>query len=103
MTTRMFGDLQQDPVSTLEYRFSPASDPARGRLLLLHGVGSNERGMVALGEEMPADLEVLAEKADQWLNELGVGHEFKLYPIGHELSGAVVADFVEWLDSLIPA
>lgn len=221
MTTRTFSDLQQDPLSTLQYRLSPATGPMRGRLLLLHGVGSNERGMVALGEHMPADLEVLAvqgplaigpqayawfnvqfgaqgpvidagqadasrrqlmalieslasaptviagfsqggimsagvgltapqlvkgfgllsgrilpeiaehvagpgalsnlkafvahgihdnklpvswaEKADQWLNELGVRHELKLYPIGHELSGAVVADFVEWLDALIPA
>lgn len=221
MTTRTFGDLQHDPVSHLHYRPSPASGPVRGRLLLLHGVGSNERGMVALGEHMPGDLEVLAvqgplavgpqqfawfnvqfgeqgpvinaeqaeasrrqllalaqalpplptviagfsqggimsassgltapalfkgfgllsgrilpeiavrlagplelsalkafvahgihdnklpvswaERADQFLNELGVRHELKLYPIGHELSGAVVADFVEWLNALIPA
>jgi len=218
--TRPFSDLQQDPASALQYRLSPAAGTPRGRLLLLHGVGSNERGMVALGEHMPADFDVLAvqgplaigpqqfawfnvqfgaqgpvinaqqaeasrvqlltlvqslaplptviagfsqggimsagaaltapqhfkgfgllsgrilpeiaplvaapvalaelrgfvahgihddklpvtwaEKADQWLNELGVRHELKLYPIGHELSGAVVADFVEWLEQLLP-
>ncbi len=220
MTLRTFTELQQDPASALKYRLSPASGPSRGRLLLLHGVGSNERGMVALGEHMPEGVEVLAvqgplaigpeqfawfnvqfgpqgpvinaeqadasrlqllalvqalapvptviagfsqggimsagagltapqlfkgfgllsgrilpeitpqvaspvalaslkafvahgihdnklpvswaEKADQWLNELGVRHELKLYPIGHELSGAVVADFIEWLNALLP-
>lgn len=40
---------------------------------------------------------VWAQRADQWLADLGVAHVTRYYPIGHEISPAVHADFLEWL------
>lgn len=37
-----------------------------------------------------------AERADAWLDELGVQHETKLYDAGHTLSPAMRAAFVAW-------
>lgn len=38
-----------------------------------------------------------AQRADDWLTRLGVAHETKLYPTGHELGAAMRADFLAWL------
>ncbi|NKF20900.1 alpha/beta hydrolase [Solimonas marina] len=38
-----------------------------------------------------------AERARQWLTELGVPHEAHRYPIGHGIDAAVRDDFVAWL------
>lgn len=38
-----------------------------------------------------------AERAEQWLSELGVRRQIRLYPMGHQLSGEEVADFNQWL------
>ncbi|WP_454719817.1 MULTISPECIES: alpha/beta hydrolase [Cupriavidus] len=38
-----------------------------------------------------------AERADALLGRLGVRHETRFYDMGHELSHAEVADFVQWL------
>ena len=38
-----------------------------------------------------------AQRADDWLTRLGVAHEVKLYPTGHELGAAMRADFLAWL------
>ena len=38
-----------------------------------------------------------ADRADHWLTKLGVPHETRRYPIGHELNTDVVADFNQWL------
>lgn len=38
-----------------------------------------------------------AERAEQWLTELGVKRQIRLYPMGHQLSGEEVADFNQWL------
>lgn len=38
-----------------------------------------------------------AQRADDWLTRLGVAHETKLYPGGHELDQAMRADFLAWL------
>jgi 4,5-DOPA dioxygenase extradiol len=39
-----------------------------------------------------------AQRSDQWLNELGVAHTLKLYPIDHGISPAMQADFMNWLN-----
>ncbi|AVY94595.1 MULTISPECIES: alpha/beta hydrolase [Microvirgula] len=57
--------------------------------------GSN--GFIAHGrfdDKLPV---AWAERADQWLDALGVPHRTQLYPIGHELSLTVVDDFKHWL------
>jgi phospholipase/carboxylesterase len=38
-----------------------------------------------------------AERSDQWLGELGVAHETRLYPGGHSISAPMQVDFVEWV------
>ena len=42
-----------------------------------------------------------AERADQWLDALGVPHQTRRYPIGHELNADVVADFQQWLAGVL--
>ncbi len=42
-----------------------------------------------------------AERADQWLDALGVAHLTRRYPIGHELNADVVADFRQWLAGVL--
>jgi phospholipase/carboxylesterase len=41
-----------------------------------------------------------AQRSDQLLSTLGVKHALHLYPIGHGISPAVHADFLDWLASL---
>ena len=40
-----------------------------------------------------------AQRADQWLTDLGVEHVTRLYPVGHEISPAMHAEFLEWLQN----
>ena len=40
---------------------------------------------------------VWAQRSDQWLTELGVPHDTRLYPIDHSISAAMAADFLAWL------
>lgn len=54
-------------------------------------------GFVAHGEyddKLPVDW---AHKADAWLTKLGVAHQTRLYPAGHELTPQMAADFRAWL------
>ncbi|MCM2551020.1 alpha/beta hydrolase [Burkholderia glumae] len=37
-----------------------------------------------------------AERADAWLTRLGVPHDTRRYPVGHQLSEAIVGDFAAW-------
>ena len=58
---------------------------------------STLRGYVAHGtydDKLPVSW---AQRADDWLTRLGVAHETKLYPAGHELGAAMRADFLAWL------
>lgn len=41
-----------------------------------------------------------AHRAHQLLDELGVAHSTRLYPIDHGISASMQSDFVEWLASL---
>jgi phospholipase/carboxylesterase len=58
------------------------------------------RAFVGHGE-YDSKLPVLwAQRSDQWLNDLGVAHLTRLYPIDHGISAAMQADFLTWLQHL---
>jgi len=42
-----------------------------------------------------------AQRADQWLSELGVAHVTRIYPIDHGISAAMQSDFLDWLHGLV--
>lgn len=44
-----------------------------------------------------------AQRAEQWLAELGVAFESQRYPTGHMLTAAMQADFIAWTHSRIAA
>lgn len=55
------------------------------------------RGYIAHGthdDKLPVSW---AQRSDDWLTRLGVAHETKLYPTGHELDASMRADFLAWL------
>lgn len=61
------------------------------------------RGFIAHGE-YDSKLPVLwAQRSHQLLDELGVAHLTRLYPIDHGISAAMQADFLEWLQSITQA
>lgn len=56
------------------------------------------RGFIGHGEQdgtLPVDW---ARRADRLLTELGVEHATRLYPVGHAISDAMRADFLDWLE-----
>ncbi|KZC18735.1 MULTISPECIES: alpha/beta hydrolase [Rhodanobacter] len=58
---------------------------------------STLRGYIAHGthdDKLPVGW---AQRASDWLTRLGVAHETKRYPAGHELGAAMRADFLAWL------
>lgn len=64
---------------------------------------ANLRGFIGHGE-YDARLPVMwAQRSDQLLNELGVAHLTRLYPIDHGISAAMQSDFLEWLHGLLAA
>jgi len=60
---------------------------------------SKLRGFVGHGKQDVKLPVSWAERADAWLHALGVSHVTKLYPAGHELTPAMVGDFLNWLQS----
>jgi phospholipase/carboxylesterase len=54
-----FSDPAREPESGIFFRKACSSSAPKGRLLLLHGVGSNEVNLASLAASLPADLEVL--------------------------------------------
>ncbi|MGY4494486.1 alpha/beta hydrolase [Pseudomonas sp. TE3610] len=54
-----FSDPAREPESGIFFRKACNTTAPKGRLLLLHGVGSNEANLAALAEALPEDLEVL--------------------------------------------
>lgn len=44
-----------------------------------------------------------AHRADAWLSALGIAHETRLYPGGHEVPPSMRDDFFAWFEHLIPA
>jgi phospholipase/carboxylesterase len=58
---------------------------------------STLRGYIAHGthdDKLPV---TWAQRASDWLDRLGVAHETRRYPTGHELGAAMRADFLAWL------
>jgi phospholipase/carboxylesterase len=43
---------------------------------------------------------VWAQRSDQWLKDLGVHNSSHRYPIGHGISAAMQADFLNWVKGL---
>ncbi|HSM11723.1 MAG TPA: hypothetical protein VK827_09175 [Lysobacter sp.] len=41
-----------------------------------------------------------AERADAWLQDLGVPRAMRLHDAGHELTPAMADDFVEWFQAV---
>lgn len=82
--------------AVLSGRILPELEPiiaARGGLghlqaLIAHGVDD---------DKLPV---AWAQRAHQWLEQLGVSHEMKLYPGGHGVSTAMAKDFVTWVSGL---
>jgi phospholipase/carboxylesterase len=54
-----FSDPAREPESGIFFRKACSSSAPKGRLLLLHGVGSNEANLASMAASLPADLEVL--------------------------------------------
>jgi phospholipase/carboxylesterase len=59
MQTLQFSEPAREPESGLFFRKASASASPKGRLLLLHGVGSNEANLATLGAALPEDIEIL--------------------------------------------
>lgn len=62
---------------------------------------ANLRAFVGHGEHDSKLPVVWAQRADQLLNELGVQHQTRLYPIDHGISAAMQSDFLTWLRSCL--
>lgn len=54
-----FSDPAREPESGIFFRKACSSSSPKARLLLLHGVGSNEANLASLAASLPGDLEVL--------------------------------------------
>lgn len=54
-----FSEAAREPASGIFFRKSCNSDTPKARLLLLHGVGSNEANLASLAASLPEDLEIL--------------------------------------------
>ncbi|MDR3412023.1 MAG: phospholipase [Formivibrio sp.] len=59
------------------------------------------RGFIGHGEYDSKLPVTWAQRSDQWLSELGVEHENRRYPIDHEISTEMGADFLAWIHALI--
>lgn len=83
----------------LSGRILPELEPviaARERLASLNGLILHGRD----DSKLPV---IWAERADNWLDRLGVDHTTRLYPGDHGLSAAMVEDFHSWLAQRLPA
>ncbi len=81
-----------------------SADPAAPLVVLLHGRGSNERGIIGLAEQLPAGPMYAAVRAPiaegngyAWFANRGIGR-----PIAESLSDTM-AWFRAWLDAAAPA
>lgn len=73
-------------------RILPEIEPRlgpRAQLAQLHGLIVHGRH----DDKLPV---AWAERADAWLDALGVPHALRLYEAGHTLTAAMRADFVHW-------
>ena len=63
MRDTTFSEAAREPQSGLFFRKGCSTSAPKGRLLLLHGVGSNEANLGALAESLPEELEVILLRA----------------------------------------
>jgi phospholipase/carboxylesterase len=85
--------------AVLAGRILPELEPALAspdRLRGVQGLIAHARG----DEKLPVHW---AERAHAWLDQLGVPHALRLYPGGHGIGPAMARDFIDWLDTLVPA
>jgi phospholipase/carboxylesterase len=54
-----FSEAAREPQTGLFFRKGSRTSAPKGRLLLLHGVGSNEANLASLAASLPAELEVI--------------------------------------------
>ena len=77
-------------------RILPEIEPSLGSRKALSGL----EALIVHGrsdEKLPV---AWAERADAWLQRLGVPRELRLHDAGHELTPAMVDDFVEWFQAV---
>lgn len=58
------------------------------------------RAFISHGERDPTLPVTWAQRADQWLDDLGIPHITRLYPAGHTLSPEMRADVLAWIEGL---
>ena len=58
------------------------------------------KGFIGHGEQDSKLPVQWAHRSDKLLSELGVNHWLRLYPIDHQISAAMHADFLKWLHAL---
>jgi len=87
---RGFAVLAGRILPELEPRLAP-----RERLAGLHALVAHGRD----DEKLPV---AWAERADAWLEQLGVTHAMWLYPGGHGINATMARDFQDWVEQLLP-
>jgi len=75
--------LNNSPLVAIE---RPATGPARGLLILLHGVGANERSLSALADEQDKDIAVVLPRGPVTLGD----DAFGWYPVSFGANGPVL-------------
>lgn len=78
--------------AVLSGRILPELEPmlaSRGQLARVHALIAHGRD----DDKLPV---AWAERADAWLEQLGVPHELRLYPGGHGIGEEMARDFIEW-------
>jgi phospholipase/carboxylesterase len=61
------------------------------------------RGFIGHGERDRTLPVAWAQRADQWLDDLGIPHITRLYPVDHRLSPEMRADVLAWIEGLAGA
>ncbi|WP_295953847.1 phospholipase [Rhodoferax sp.] len=85
-----FGILSGRILPELEPHLAPAAQLTQVQAFVGHG-------------DFDSKLPVLwAERSDLLLTALGVGYQSHRYPIDHGISAAMQADFLAWLQTLLP-
>jgi phospholipase/carboxylesterase len=88
---RGFAVLSGRILPELEPQIAPRERLARVQALIAHGRDD---------DKLPVDW---AERADAWLQRLGVPHVLRLYPGGHGIGEAMARDFIAWTQGVIDA
>lgn len=83
-----FGILSGRILPELKPHLADRSQLGHLRAFIAHGLHDNK---------LPV---TWAERSNAWLDELGVARESHLYPIGHAVSAAMQADFLQWMRSI---